>query len=213
MSGLTASRPRQGRRASAVDADPALAEIIDMVGPFRMQLTVLAQPVRLARRGDRLPAALQQGGGNDLRPGRGTLSPRHRRLHTAPHPEDAGREACAAVACHAPRCWQCRTSPAASRAVNCRRSTRRRRFPTLSADRASREGARHRPLERRDVPDVPPRSSRRAAARRLQSAQGPMRRHSASALPSPNALRRPAKSGRPYRTVASWYLWRVLDQS
>lgn len=31
------------------------------------------------------------------------------------------------------------------------------------------------------------------------------------ALPSPKALERAGQKWRPYRTVASWYLWRVLD--
>ncbi len=30
-------------------------------------------------------------------------------------------------------------------------------------------------------------------------------------LPSPNALEKAGQKWRPYRTVASWYLWRVLD--
>ncbi|MGQ3299228.1 DNA-3-methyladenine glycosylase family protein [Reyranella sp.] len=32
------------------------------------------------------------------------------------------------------------------------------------------------------------------------------------ALPSPQALEKAGRKWRPYRTVASWYLWRVLDQ-
>ena len=32
------------------------------------------------------------------------------------------------------------------------------------------------------------------------------------ALPSPKALEKAGAKWRPYRTVASWYLWRVLDQ-
>ena len=32
------------------------------------------------------------------------------------------------------------------------------------------------------------------------------------ALPSPKALEKAGQKWRPYRTVASWYLWRVLDQ-
>ena len=32
------------------------------------------------------------------------------------------------------------------------------------------------------------------------------------ALPSPKALENAGEKWRPYRTVASWYLWRVLDQ-
>jgi 3-methyladenine DNA glycosylase/8-oxoguanine DNA glycosylase len=32
------------------------------------------------------------------------------------------------------------------------------------------------------------------------------------ALPSPKALEKAGEKWRPYRTVASWYLWRVLDQ-
>jgi 3-methyladenine DNA glycosylase/8-oxoguanine DNA glycosylase len=33
------------------------------------------------------------------------------------------------------------------------------------------------------------------------------------ALPSPKALEKAGEKWRPYRTVASWYLWRVLDQA
>jgi 3-methyladenine DNA glycosylase/8-oxoguanine DNA glycosylase len=32
-------------------------------------------------------------------------------------------------------------------------------------------------------------------------------------LPSPKALEKAGEKWRPYRTVASWYLWRVLDQA
>ena len=33
------------------------------------------------------------------------------------------------------------------------------------------------------------------------------------ALPSPQALEKAGEKWRPYRTVASWYLWRVLEQA
>ena len=33
-----------------------------------------------------------------------------------------------------------------------------------------------------------------------------------SVLPSPKELEKIGRKWRPYRTVASWYLWRVLDQ-
>ena len=74
---------RAGRRSSTGDggfafdpaaavehlraSDPALARLIDAVGPFRMQLAAHAEPVRRARPGHRLPAAQRQGRGDDLR--------------------------------------------------------------------------------------------------------------------------------------------------
>ena len=48
-------------------SDPALARVIDAVGPFRMRAQEDAEHLRRARRGDRLPAAHRQGRGDDLR--------------------------------------------------------------------------------------------------------------------------------------------------
>jgi 3-methyladenine DNA glycosylase/8-oxoguanine DNA glycosylase len=49
-----------------------------------------------------------------------------------------------------------------------------------------------------------------ATAMRLQDRSRTPRRHK-RALPSPQALARHGEKWRPYRTVASRYLWRALD--
>ena len=117
------------------------------------------------------------------------LFPRARRASRRAHCWRRPTTGSAAPACRAPSCWRCATSRAASPAAT---------LPTLAAAhglgrcrdrRAADRSARHRPLERGDVPDVPSRPARRAAARRLQPAQRPMRRRSRSArCRSPEAL-------------------------
>ena len=152
-------------------ADPALAAIIETVGPFRMELKAsrslfgaLAEAIVYQQLSNKAAATIY-GRVEALYP-RATagFTPRH--ILATPDEKLRG----------------CGLSRAKVLAVqDLARRVASGELPTLEeaealarrrADRAAGEGARHRPLERRDVPDVPPRPSRRAAARRLQPAQG-----------------------------------------
>jgi len=72
-------------------------------------------------------------------------------------------------------------------------------------------GARHRRLDRRNVSYFSAGSSRRSANSRLRRAEGlrhhlPQRKHSEA-----DGLLRVRRALRPYRTVASWYMWRAVQ--
>ena len=101
------------------------------------------------------------------------------------------------------------------RAALRRRQVHVHRWPEMSDEEMIAElvaGARHRPLDRRDVPDVQPAAARRVPARRPRPAER------ASGSPTSRgrkvSLKRMRKLGetwRPWRSVATWYLWRSLD--
>ena len=95
-----------------------------------------------------------------------------------------------------------------------RRNVRRR-------DRlAPHRGARHRHVDRRNAADLPPGPARCAASDRLRRAQR-LRAHfpappksrpiEAADLPKPEVLLKRGKRWAPFRSVASWYLWRACD--
>ena len=79
------------------------------------------------------------------------------------------------------------------------------------ADRGAGRGQGHRPVDRRDVPDLPRASRRRAAGRRHRPAARDCLHYHDGARPTPSAMRDLALAWRPYRSVATWYLWRSLD--
>ena len=64
----------------------------------------------------------------------------------------------------------------------------------------------------RDVSDVSPSQARRAARRRPRNRNAVKNVYRLRKKPTPIA-RRLGESWRPYRSVASWYLWRSLDNA
>ncbi len=87
--------------------------------------------------------------------------------------------------------------------------------------RAADRGARHRPVDGGDAADLPPGPAGRAAGDRLRRAQGlradlsaacPRSRPlAADDLPKPDVVFKRGKRWAPFRSVASWYLWRACD--
>ena len=193
-------------------ADPALAEIIASVGPFAMELKssrslfgALAEAIVYQQLSNKAAATIY---------GRvEALFPRAKDGFTPQaHPRSDRREPCAAAACRAPRCWPSRISPAASTASE---------LPTLDEAHALDDAALIERLVavrgigrwsaemflmfrlgRPDVLPVDDYSLRKAYAKAFGK----------RALPSPQALEKHGEKWRPYRTVASWYLWRTLEQ-
>ena len=152
-------------------ADPALAEVIGAVGPFAMQLKAsrslfgaLAEAIVYQQLSNKAAATIY---------GRiEALYPRARLGFTPAHIRRTADDKLRGVGLS-------RAKVLALRDLAEKVATRR--LPTLdeahrlddaAADRTPDRGARHRPLERRDVPDVPAGPARRAAGRRLQPAQG-----------------------------------------
>ena len=80
--------------------------------------------------------------------------------------------------------------------------------------RAADRGQGIRPLDRRDVPDVPAASARRAAGRRPRHRARPCSGSIGCASGrSPKRLMKIGEAWRPYRSVACWYLWQSLKKS
>ena len=75
--------------------DETLARVIDAVGPFRLQLIGASSIFGALARGDRLPAAERQGGGDDFRAVLRAVSRRGARppSRSSPHPTDELRGA------------------------------------------------------------------------------------------------------------------------
>ena len=100
------------------------------------------------------------------------------------------------------------------------RAHRRRTAAARRARRAARRGGHRaadrgqglRPLDGRDVPDVPAASARRAAGRTISASSTAMQRlyRPAQAADAKRILKM-GEAWRPYRSVASWYLWQTLE--
>jgi len=192
-------------------ADPALAAIIDAVGPFRMELKharslfgALAEAIVYQQLSNKAAATIY-GRVEALYP-RATdgFTPRH----TLKTPDEALRG--------------CGLSRAKVLAVqDLARRVEGGELPTLDEALAipdaelierlvtvrgiGRWSAEMFLMFRLGRPDVLPLddySLRKAYAKAFRK----------RALPSPKALEKAGEKWRPYRTVASWYLWRVLDQ-
>ncbi len=192
-------------------ADPALAAIIDTVGPFRMQLKVsrslfgsLAEAIVYQQLSNKAAATIY-GRVEALYPDAPDgFTPRHI-LKT---PDEALRG--------------CGLSRAKVLAVqDLARRVEEGELPTLDVaqdipdaelierlvkvrgiGRWSAEMALMFRLGRPDVLPLDDYSLRKAYAKAFRK----------RALPSPKELEKAGEKWRPYRTVASWYLWRVLDQ-
>ena len=67
-----------------------------------------------------------------------------------------------------------------------------------------------RPLDGRDVPDVPPASARRAARGRPRNRQNACSGSTSCGSVRTRSLLKIGEAWRPYRSVASWYLWQSL---
>ena len=172
-----------------------------------------AQRVRRTRRGDRLPAALHQGRSHHLRPHVRPLSARPRGLTAERLLALVGRAGSAAPASRAPSCKSLR---------DLARRTVAGEVPTLAAARRMADaeiverliavhGIGRWSAEMFLMFQLGP--ARRAAARRLQPAQGLRPALSANgSCPRPKLLERHGEKWRPYRTVASWYLWQTLNK-
>ena len=193
-------------------ADPALAAIIDTVGPFRMQLKVsrslfgsLAEAIVYQQLSNKAAATIY-GRVEALYPDAPDgFTPRHI-LKT---PDEALRG--------------CGLSRAKVLAVqDLARRVEEGELPTLDVaqdipdaelierlvkvrgiGRWSAEMALMFRLGRPDVLPLDDYSLRKAYAKAFRK----------RALPSPQALEKAGEKWRPYRTVASWYLWRVLEQA
>ena len=193
-------------------ADPALAAIIDTVGPFRMQLKVsrslfgsLAEAIVYQQLSNKAAATIY-GRVEALYPDAPDgFTPRHI-LKT---PDEALRG--------------CGLSRAKVLAVqDLARRVEEGELPTLDVaqdipdaelierlvkvrgiGRWSAEMALMFRLGRPDVLPLDDYSLRKAYAKAFRK----------RALPSPQALEKAGEKWRPYRTVASWYLWRVLGQA
>lgn len=192
-------------------ADPALAEIIDTVGPFRMQLKVsrslfgsLAEAIVYQQLSNKAAATIY-GRVEALYPkATDGFTPRHI-LKT---PEELLR-----------RCGLSRAKVLAVQDLA--RRVDSGELPTLDEAQAipdaelierlvtvrgiGRWSAEMFLMFRLGRPDILPLddySLRKAYAKAFRK----------RALPSPKALEKAGEKWRPYRTVASWYLWRVLDQ-
>ncbi len=191
-------------------ADPALAEIIETVGPFRMQLKVsrslfgsLAEAIVYQQLSNKAAATIY-GRVEALYPDAPDgFTPRHILMT----PDEALRG--------------CGLSRAKVLAVqDLARRVESGELPTLDEahtipdaelierlvkvrgiGRWSAEMFLMFRLGRPDVLPLDDYSLRKAYAKAFRK----------RALPSPNALRKAGEKWRPYRTVASWYLWRVLD--
>ena len=95
-----------------------------------------------------------------------------------------------------------------------------RRMSDDAHHRAPHAGARHRPVDRRDVPHLSPRPSRRPARQRLRrpqrlrphlrQAQAQRQGHSRRP-PKPDVMRRRGRTLESLASIASWYLWRACD--
>ena len=79
------------------------------------------------------------------------------------------------------------------------------------ADRAAHRSARHRPLDRRDAVDVPAGRPDVLPVDDYGVRQGFAIAYRKRKLPLPKALAKYGARWAPYRTVASWYLWRAVD--
>ena len=172
-----------------------------------------AEHLRGARRGDRLPAAERQGRGDDLRPRLRAVPARPGRSDGGAHPARLGREA-------ARRRPLARRSSLALRDLAARElaAARSRRSPTrarMDDDAIIERLTAVRGIGRWTVEmllDLPPRPARRPAGGRLRRSQGLRRRapQARAARPRTTLERRGAR-WQPYRTVASWYLWRAVE--
>jgi 3-methyladenine DNA glycosylase/8-oxoguanine DNA glycosylase len=191
-------------------ADPALARIIDAVGPFGMQLKssrslfgALAEAIVYQQLSNKAAATST--------PHRGALPPRTRQGFTPAHilrtPDDRLR----GVGLSRARCWRCATSPSGSPAAPCRRSEAQgledaaltgRLIEVRGIGRWSAEMFLMFRLGRPDVLPLDDYSLRKAYATAFRK----------RALPSPQALEKAGEKWRPYRTVASWYLWQTLNK-
>ena len=180
--------------------DPVLGAAIKQIGPCGMAERQRNDHLQRARRLDRQPAAVDQSGGDDLRPVRRAVSRRphsgcrgdrraRRRGAARRRPERTeGRLPARSVRAH-------RRRPAAARRA--RDAARRGR------DRAADGGEGLRPLDRRDVPDVPPASARRAAGRRPRHRQRGSAAVRLRKQPDAKRLLKIGEAWRPYRSVAS----------
>jgi DNA-3-methyladenine glycosylase II len=70
---------------------------------------------------------------------------------------------------------------------------------------------RHRPLDGRDVPDLPPAAPQRAAAGRRGPDQGHQQNYFSGEPVSRSDAREVAAGWAPWRSVATWYIWRSLE--
>jgi DNA-3-methyladenine glycosylase II len=70
---------------------------------------------------------------------------------------------------------------------------------------------RHRPLDGRDVPDLPPHAPQRAAAGRPGLLRGISVNYFSGEPVSRAEAREVAEAWAPFRSVATWYIWRSLD--
>ncbi len=174
------------------------------------------RPVHDARPRDRRPADFRQGRGLDLAALRRDGRARREidRLSAArsarPSPPPVSPRS-ASAGCPGARPTTCAISPRISpRAALDPKGWRKLDDEALIA-RAGR-GQGHRPLDRRDVPHLPRIARGRASGRRHR----PPARDRAALQRRPANRRRPpsarlARDWQPYRSVATWYLWRSLD--
>ena len=103
--------------------------------------------------------------------------------------------------------------PARSRRAHRRRPAAARRARDAAGrrgDRAADGGEGLRPLDRRDVPDVPAASARRAAGGRPRDRQRDSAAVRLRKRPDAKRVLKIGEAWRPYRSVASWYLWQTL---
>ena len=178
-------------------SDPALARLIDAVGPFAMELkTTPSLFVALAE-----SIVYQQLTGKAA----ATIFARvpalcSRARITGPTPEQILRvsdERLRGAGLSSAKLLALRDL--ARRSVERRAADARPRRSswTTRRDRAAHRGARHRPLDGRDAADVPPRPPRRAAGGRLRRQAGLRHRLSqAEAAAHPRRLRSTARAGR-----------------
>lgn len=191
-------------------ADPRLAAIIDTVGPFRMELKhsrslfgALAEAIVYQQLSNKAAA---------------TIYGRVEALYPDAHDGFAPRDILATPDEALRGCGLSRAKVLAVQDLACRVESGE--LPTLDAahtipdtelierlvkvrgiGRWSAEMFLMFRLGRPDVLPVDDYSLRKAYAKAFRK----------RALPSPNALKKAGEKWRPYRTVASWYLWRVLE--
>ena len=163
-------------RRELAAADPAMAALIERIGEIDLADAAAAAqrgaPRRRLRRpaaGDRRPAALDQGGADDLPAGLRAVRRRDALARAAAR--GRARTTCAAPASPAARSSTCATSPrtcspASSSWTASASSPTRRSIEEIVAVRGLG------PLDRRDVPALPPRTARRALRRRPRHPQG-----------------------------------------
>ena len=191
--------------------DPVLADLVARVGPIDASAARPGRPVRRARPRDRVPAARRARRTGDLRSVRADVGETLTRRDTERRP---GRRPADRRPLRATSWPRCATSPprcSTAHVVLTRTSSRS--DDELIA--AARHRPRHRPLDRRDVPDVPAAPPRRLARRRprrptglrprLATRPATDRRRSSNRSASasdPTARSSPATAGRPSRSCA-----------